>query len=451
MRKLLFFVPMVLAGCGGDGIDFGTWPQPEELVQHVPQMSDLDLSPDFATLMDGDGAVGVTAEFGFTDTGLDIVTVHVEISDGTDFSMPFPDTVATESGTHTEQFDMSTATVGSYTVEIWLVDKLGAASNHVTAAFEVVAIAEINNWTNRLTGLPFILNDVTWDGENFIVVGDSGAIMTSTDGAAWAERASGTDADLLAVAYHGTDIVIVGDDTTVLVSTDHGESWTIKPCEYSFEARAVAVNASQIIVGGMAVDSSDAYIIRSVDRGESWTLVEPLPKTGHFVTDLIYANGLFVATTDVYSALSDARVLVSLDGENWQEIIIRDEVAASYAILHDGERFIAAGSQNTVFTSVDGFFWIELQTPTHLIDFSGAAWNGSQLVIHGGISGWYWWLGVPPHRDAGIASTDGGVSWEVFDIDGYYQTNGMAWGHGRFVSVGQASLVTAEGAIYTSP
>ena len=49
------------------------------------------------------------------------------------------------------------------------------------------------------------------------------------------------------------------------------------------------------------------------------------------------------------------------------------------------------------------------------------------------------------------STSDGGVTWEIFDIDGYNQTNGMAWGHGHFVSVGQASLVTAEGTIYTSP
>ena len=453
MRKLLILITLLLAACGGNGTDFGTLPQPEEVVLHTPQIADLDLSPTYATVMDGDGSVSVTAMFTFVDTGLDIATVYVEISDGTSFTMPFPDTVVAESGTHTETFDVSTATVGSYSVEVWLVDKLGATSNHEAARFEVVAVAQIDEWTNRLAGLPFVLDDVTWDGENFIVVGDDGKILTSPDGVDWAERESGVDVDLVAVANHGTNVVVVGGDTTVLLSTDHGESWGVRPTGFSFEPLAVAMNASQIVIGGMASDTSDAYIIRSVDGGESWILVEPLPKTKHFVTDLVYANGLFVATTDVFDWRSDARILISPDGENWQEIILRDEVSASYAILHDGKRFIAAGLENAVFASVDGFDWTELQTPAEMemITYMGAAWDGSRLVIHGGITWWYWWAGVPPYREAGITSTDGGITWETFDIDGYYETHGMAWGNGRFVSVGQTSQLTAEGAIYTSP
>ena len=48
-------------------------------------------------------------------------------------------------------------------------------------------------------------------------------------------------------------------------------------------------------------------------------------------------------------------------------------------------------------------------------------------------------------------STDGGATWQVFDIDGYYESHGIAWGVGRFVSVGSTSAVSGEGAIYTLP
>jgi hypothetical protein len=456
MRKLLVLLPLLLAACGGNGDDPWIPPLPSELVQHVPQIENLDLSPDVVTHMDGDGSVEVTMEFSFTDLGLDIATINVEISDGTSLSMDFPDAVSTGTGTHTETFDMSTATVGSYTLEVWLVDKLGAASNHETADFKVIAAAgltELAEWTNQLTGLPFGLSDVIWDGEYFITVGDGGIIMTSADGTAWAERESGTDAGLNAVASDESLIVAVGLDATVLLSTDHGETWSIKHSGERVSLRAVAVTASQIVVGGMDLQTGDAVMMRSLDGGDSWALIESLPQRDHFVTDLVYANGLFIAATDVFSWLSDCRVLVSLDGENWQSIVLRDEVAASYAILHDGERFIAAGGEGTVFTTVDGFHWTELQTPAEMekITFMGAAWSGSRLVIHGGITWWYWWLGAPPYQEAGITSTDGGVTWEIFDIDGYYQTHGMAYGNGRFVSVGQTSAISAEGAIYTTP
>ncbi len=101
---------------------------------------------------------------------------------------------------------------------------------------------------------------------------------------------------------------------------------------------------------------------------------------------------------------------------------------------------------------MDAYNWTELQTPVHEVDYLSAAWNGSKLVVAGGITWWYWWGGITPsfERPVGISSTDGGQTWEIFNIDGYYQSRGMAWGDGRFVSVGQTTPVSGEGAIYTS-
>ena len=456
MRKFLILIPLCLAACGDNGADFGTSLQPAELVLHAPQIADLDLSPTRATVMEGDGSVSVTASFAFTDIGLDIETIHVEISDGTSFTMPFTEQETAVSGTRSEQLDFSTATIGSYTVEVWLVDKLASTSNHAIAAFEVIDPAQSTEWdarwTNRLAGVPYGLTDVVWDGEYFVAVGDGGIILTSSDGIAWIERESGTDADLNAVAFDGTVIVAGGIDTAVLLSKDHGESWSIKNSGGRVSLGGVAINASQIVAGGMDLNTGDVFMMRSLDLGETWAVLDSLPQQDHFVTDLIYANGLFVAATDVFSWLSDARVLVSPDGENWQSIVLRDEVAATYALVHDGERIIAAGGENAVFASVDGFYWTQLTTPAEManVTYGGAAWSGSRLVIHGGLTWWYWWFGTPPHQAAGISSADGGATWQIFDIDGYYQSNGMAWGNGRFVSVGETTPISGLGAIYTS-
>ena len=270
MRKLVVLLPLILAGCSNGGTDVGTPFQPIELAQHVPQIAGLELSPGTAIYMDGGGSVPVEAQFSFTDSGLDIATIHIEMSDGVTLTMAFPDAISTETGTHTEVFDMPSTTVGSYTLDVWLVDKLGAASNHATAIFEVMAAAEVTDWTNQLTGLSFVLNDIVWDGIYFIAVGNSGAVLTSADGVAWTEQETGADFDIIAVASDGTDVVAVGKDMQVLLSSDHGQGWSIKSVGHPGNLRAVAINASQIVAGGIAEATSDAFIVRSVDRGESW-------------------------------------------------------------------------------------------------------------------------------------------------------------------------------------
>lgn len=450
MRNYFFYFALILLGCssngdggfGGSGLDISP-------VAHVPEISSFELSPSTLEYMEGDGTSVVTAEISFRDAGLDIQSLWVQMPDGT--SMQLSESFTTETGTFTESFAMPTDQVGAFPVEIWLVDESGDSSAHYSVEFSVIGDVQVGSWTNRLSGLPYVLNDVVWDGDNFIAVGDKGRILTSDDGEVWVERESFTDVHLNAVASHGSDVLAVGHDATVLLSTDHGESWGVKHSGDRVRLAAVVINSSQFVAGGMDLNTGDAVIMRSEDRGDTWTVVGSLPQPDHFVTDLIFHNGLFIATTDVFSSKSDARVLVSLDGIDWHSIILRDEVAALLVILHDGSQYIAAGYEDAVFVSADGYNWSELTTPVRQVSYLSAAWNGSKLALAGGITWWYWWVGSPPfERPVGISSVDGGNTWEIFNIDGYYESLGMAWGNGRFVSVGQSSPVSGEGAIYTS-
>ncbi len=306
------------------------------------------------------------------------------------------------------------------------------------------------DWTVQLTGLPFVLNDVVWDGQTFIAVGDMGAILTSADGIDWAHQESGTGADLNAISSDRSDVVAVGDDATVLISTDHGASWTIRHSGDGVGLSAVVINPWQIVAGG-----NGPFIMTSVDRGESWTVVESLPQTGHWVTDLAYAGGLYIATTDISASDFDTLLLVSVDGEDWQQVVLQEDGVDSVAfltVLHDGTRFIAAGYWGRIISSPDGYIWTALQTPFEEMTYESAVWTGSELMVAGGITWWYWWLGTPPfERPSGLSSTDGGATWETVNIGDYFDSNGLAWGNGRYVSVGQDLPNWGEGAIYTSP
>ncbi|MGB5576326.1 MAG: hypothetical protein WBM88_02875, partial [Woeseiaceae bacterium] len=128
MRTLPFVLTLVLAACGGNGDGLEATPEP---FQHVPEISNLKLSPDSALYMEGDGSVQVTAEFAFTDLGRDIQTLHVEMSDGASLAVSISESVDAVSGTLTEAFDVTTAAADGCTVEIWLVDQANQSSNHL--------------------------------------------------------------------------------------------------------------------------------------------------------------------------------------------------------------------------------------------------------------------------------------------------------------------------------
>ena len=452
MRKYFFYFALFLLGCSGsgdsgpDGSGFGPSP-----VAHVPEVSSFSLSPVTATLMQGDGTLVVTAEIGFRDTGLDIQALWVRMPDGT--SMQISESFSTETGTFTETIVMPTNEVGAFPVEILLVDQAGDSSDPVTAEFRVVADMQSIDWTNRLSGLPNGLNDVIWDGVVFIVVGNRGTVLTSADGIAWVSIESGTDEDLSKIAFYGSDIFAVGDEI-IMHSTDHGSSWTVKDRPMEAILQAVAVNSSQVVAGGYRRSWSTAINLISEDRGDTWQTFDSWPNEDMHMNDLVYQDGLFVASTPNPEGL-DARVTVSSDGKMWNEVAVSDESewAVPHTIFHDGSQFILAGFEGKVFTSPDGFNWTQLQTPVQDVWYTDAAWSGSKLVLAGPWSCGYLLggcdlhLGVPP---VGLSTTDGGLSWEIFNIDGDYESSGLAWGNGRFVTVGRKTPFSNEGAIYTA-
>lgn len=450
MRKSIFLLTLLLAGCGGGGSGTHSGGYVPEPVAHAPEISGFTLSPSTVPYMEGQGTVIVAAQLSFEDDGRDVQLMVIETPDGDRTDLSQATSAAT--GTLTAQLDMATDKVGIFYVEVWLVDKAGDSSNHLKAQFAVGAPAPVGGWTNRLTGMGFVLNDVLWSGRQFITVGGAGRILTSDDGTTWVERPSPTFAELAAVASRAPYVVAVGYDATVLLSTDGGDTWKVVHGGSRVRLAAVAIDPPRIVAGGMDLQTGDAVMLHSPDLGANWASLATLPQTGHFFTDLVYANGLFVAGTDVFSPTSDARVMVSLNGLAWNDIVLRNEVAAIQAILHDGGQFVAVGSQGTVFVSTDGYNWTERQTPVLDVDYLSVAWDGSRLVAAGGITWWYWWMGTPRfERPVGLSSVDGGVTWQMFDIDGYYQSRGLAWGNGRFVSVGQTTPVSGVGAIYTSP
>jgi len=292
------------------------------------------------------------------------------------------------------------------------------------------------DWTVRLT-VPLPLIDVVWDGQVFIAVGFGGTILTSVDGIDWVARESATDDALLAAAVFGSDIYAVGE-SVIFLSTDHGETWTIKARPYAFIGTAVAANTSHVVAMGTVPDLGIPRIAISEDRGETWQTMNFSWSTG----DLICRDGLFVTP-------SGCGVLVSTDGKQWNEIDVCEEDAElDEVIVHDDSRFFVAGDDGTVYSSFDAFNWTELSTPLVDVYYEGAAWNGTQLMLAGGVRS-YQNRHDGTYRPIGISSSDGGASWDIFGIDTGYDSNGLAWGNGRFVSVG-TSVLSDEGVIYST-
>ncbi len=172
-------------------------------------------------------------------------------------------------------------------------------------------------WVETMAGTNQ-LHGVQWDGQQFVAVGDKGAIFTSADGLKWAPKASGTAASVNGVASGGKTLMAVGQQGLLLQSPDAG-SWSNVSGTTS-DLSAVAYGQISKKAGLYVAVGPQGTVITSRD-GSSWTAVLDLSTT----SDL---NGIFYGGpkgAQRFVAVGNAgAVLTSANGTTWNEFTARD-------------------------------------------------------------------------------------------------------------------------------
>jgi photosystem II stability/assembly factor-like uncharacterized protein len=444
MRKYLFFLVLVLVGC--DGSDDGFKGQPTA-DQHAPNIFNLELSPGSLEYMEGGGSTLVTVDFGYNDAGLDIKSLMVEMPDGSVLSIEIEGPIDSFVGKLTEQFTIATDEVGLREMELWLVDSMGDASPHLSA--EVLVYGDPFNWRERMTGLPNALNDVAvgWLATRFIAVGDNGTILTSPDGLAWTSQESGTDVDLHAVACVWYLCYVVGDSGTVLSSWD-GENWESRwdgPDNISLRT----LHLSFVLEFAAGTDLADdvPFMMKYDNATDTWTEIDALPVGGTSITGIAaefgFPSNMQVATQTIPFP-DTGTILTSADGLTWVEVAISAGHESTYSVLYDGERFWVGGTAGHIYSSPDGVNWTAFQTPAFMSSMTAMVRNGSMLVAHG--TNDFFGLG----NQLGVITEDAGATWQTFEIGDDYETRGLAYADGRFVSVGRTLPAPGQGAIFST-
>jgi photosystem II stability/assembly factor-like uncharacterized protein len=98
------------------------------------------------------------------------------------------------------------------------------------------ASAQADTWSAQSSDVTSGLNGVGCSsGSDCAAVGDSGTILTSTDGGnTWTSQNSNVSNTLYGVACpSSSDCVAVGDSGTILISTDGGNTWTAQDSNVS--------------------------------------------------------------------------------------------------------------------------------------------------------------------------------------------------------------------------
>lgn len=272
-------------------------------------------------------------------------------------------------------------------------------------------------WTQRTSGTTQHLRSAFRNGSQWVVVGNAGTVLTSTDGVVWTSRTSGATSDLFGIIYANGLWIATGASGTIITSSN-GITWTARMSGTSALLRNAAHDGSKFVVVG-----SGPVILTSPD-GVTWTSRNS--GATRELRGIAYHDGVFVAAGE------DRTILVSSDGITWTTpTILQTQTSQGWRVEYGQGRWIVAPG----YTSQDNG-----QTWSH---FPGA--GGSGLAYGNGR-----WFACG--QNASLSTSTDGLNWvEISRVSNdtlglgsfgtFSNLVGLAYGANQWVMVGEAGTL----------
>jgi hypothetical protein len=281
----------------------------------------------------------------------------------------------------------------------------------------------------RFSGTSNALRGATYGNGLYVVVGDSGTILTSPDTITWLPQTSGTTNRLNSVRYGDSGFVAVGDSapgtpSTILSSAD-GITWTSIVSPVTNRLLSVTFGLGRYVASGskgMIVTSTNAINWTSIDTGAPYDL--------NGVAASVPFAPLFVTVGD------SGTIATSPDGLAWTfRFSGTFSRLTSASILPGGSRiYLAAGESGTVLSSTDGATWTAMTSGTaqHLYGVANDA-----LAQFGAVGAQGVFIVTPPSAPPSAAT------WTPKQSGSSNHFNAVTYANGNFIAVGNAGTIQA--------
>ena len=241
--------------------------------------------------------------------------------------------------------------------------------------------AEDEITTTWFPSAEFILHGVAFGPSGFVAVGDTGhtlefvypgVVFTSSDGTTWNELPNSTSENRLYGCTYGNGLyVLVGDAGSIVVSSDLG-NWTEVTGYHRSAITAIASSGSLCIASALPMEhvysSFPDFTTLVSTNGLNWTVSSTNTPA---MVDLTSANGQFVG-------VSQNGIYSTTDGYNWENAFSFTNTL--HGVRNLNGQFFAVGDNGTILESTDGTNWNNLSVMTSG-SLSGVAYgNGVYLA-----------------------------------------------------------------------
>jgi hypothetical protein len=309
----------------------------------------------------------------------------------------------------------------------------------VMAVESAHALDPLNIWLKRRP-LPEEnnLNSITYGNGRYVVVGNKGVILTSTNGTNWQTVRAESDM-LLGVVRFGNGVFVTGgwgDDyyrTNVVLISSNGLDWNSVPISQVGDIFGMAFGNGRFVIN--MEEDSPALVSTN---GSTWIAGDPV---FHDIEQVAFGNGRFAA--------ADFHDLVfSTNGLNWDSQVA--PFNGVHLVSYLNNRFVlvggvdAPGSTDPNFAlSTDGTNWTTAVIPMPSGSVGGTvtavAYIDGRYLVYGTLNGP---LTGNQLRPAVWYSTDAGQHWQVTPLTIFSASPAEILGESnRLIAVGPAGEI----------
>lgn len=273
------------------------------------------------------------------------------------------------------------------------------------------------NWS-PVPGMTADFESVIFAGDQFLAVGNEGAIFVSLDGLTWVSRNSTISNRLIGAAYGNGKYVVVGTRGRI-ISSPSTATWTR-------ETSGTLDRLESVTFGnGLFVAVGENGTTLSSINGAQWSR-----RSQGATRDL---DGIALANGLITVAGKGGTVVTSIDGSNFVE---RSTGVTNdlHGIGTGNGLHVAVGEPGVVITSPDTVAWTTRSSGSQS-SLKSVTWGGGR------------WVAVGTQGE--IITSNDGVIWTPRFSPTANDLNGVAYGKGLFVAVGDN--LPPNGTLLTSP
>ncbi|MBI3416773.1 MAG: hypothetical protein HY043_15900 [Verrucomicrobia bacterium] len=237
-------------------------------------------------------------------------------------------------------------------------------------------------WTRQPAIASENLNGVSFGNGTFVAVGQRATILTSSDGLAWNPQLLGASGipNLQGVTFaQGIFVVVSGDRNGSIWTSADGAIWTNRLLEFDISLMAIAHSDDKFFAVGNTILTSP--------NGIDWEAASVSPKISDrsvLLTQAAFGGGVFLSCDGGPADCGDVHrnVLVSPTGQDWFELSPTNQFFFSGVAYGNGQFVAVDTDSGGVMSSTNGFDWSAHQL---LSDDEQNVWRLNELAFVNGL------------------------------------------------------------------